>query len=459
MTEALFELLGRKGLADVDSLQGILDGYTVGQLVDLDQEIGELVEAEDAPPESADIAGFDLWPNADLSASLGGCSNPGCRAERVQRLAQFAVMWADSVQVSPYFGVLHEDADDTFRRMWMLGSLHAILGSAPAIKEGIVRLTPGKYHFCETCGTNILSHLEQTEALAEQAKRSLEDAYFDRVEVHFESERGVYMVTVTGPIDILPHGETSYVARYDAEALAWLPQRMRERVAAGQTLAYEVPKRRLRESGALAHVIDTVAEDIMRQHLACRIRGTKYLTNRPADAAFLGAINDDDNFAAVNAVLAQYLQYEMPVLSGVPLRDLIELRTHDYEAFRVYRDTFKGVIKDHIAKQPAITGNEAAEIYDDMIRPKLNKMNQKLKSVRDKLSSRLRRDVIIAGGTLALGLSSGLVFPPAALSAAAAIPFAIDAAKTALERSDASDELKSDNLYFLWKVAQKSRRN
>ncbi|MCH8919799.1 MAG: hypothetical protein IIA23_03725 [Chloroflexi bacterium] len=185
-----------------------------------------------------------------------------------------------------------------------------------------------------------------------------------------------------------------------------------------------------------------------------RSRNTKYLTDRPIDSIFLNSVNEDANFASWNPILAQYLQYEMPILTGVPLTELINLRTHDYEAFQVYRDTMQEIINKHIVNKPAITGTEAKDIYDDIVRPQLHKMNQKLRAAKDKLSNKLRRDVLIAGGVVALGLTTGIVGPGLAALGAAAVT-----GKNILEQRDASDELKSDNLYFLWKASQKSSRN
>ena len=326
----------------------------------------------------------------------------------------------------------------------------------PAVTAGIMNFAPRGFGFCAPHGAQFELERDSVEDVLIKAKRELYDTYSEQITAELCPHDTYCHIGLDGPEDLLPHGSAGFLI----EPLpTWLPKRLRKAAHSGGHARYPLSKRLLERSGLVDVAIDAIVHDILGQHFMCRMLDTKYLTNRKADVVFLNAINDNENFTAWNEVLSQYLQYEMPVLTGVPLRDLIELRTHDYEAFRVYRDTFKGVIKDHIAKQPAITGKEAAEIYDDIVRPKLNKMNQKLKSVRDNLSSRLRRDVIITGGTLALGLSSGLVFPPAALSAGAAIPFAIDAAKTALERSDASDELKSDDLYFLWKVGQRSRRN
>ena len=441
-----------------------MNRYTVGEIVELDRELAEIIDKspEVPAPKPQDIAGFDFWPNGELTASatsFASCQHASCRANRVERLARFATMWADSVYLPQYFGIFAEDYDDASWRIIMLGNLRALLTAEPAIRAGILRVSPEGYHLCPSCGPKVSPDFDETSRLLAEAKRSLHDAYIGQVEAQFQATGRNYAVLFVGPEDLLPGGPSRIGIRTPDEPLTWLPQKVREQAESGRDVSYDIPRKRLRESGAFARLIGLIQEDILHQHLACSRQGTKYLTNRRADTVFLDAINDNENFTAWNAVLSQYLQYEMPVLSEVPLRELIELRTKDYDHFLVYRDTMKSVIREHIAGRPAITGKEAAEIYDDVIRPALNKMNQKLRSVRDKLSNKLHRDIKIAGGILAVGLTSGLVAPPAAISAAAAAPFVVSAARKALERSDASDELKSDNLYFLWKASKKSARN
>lgn len=364
-------------------------------------------------------------------------------------------MWADSVHVSGYFPLYRpEDAEDL--RMWLLGSLKAVMVAEPAIMAGLIRLTSRHPQPCPSCDGSIDSHLKKTKQLLRRARRYAVKTHLPHVKVQFRADSYGYCLDMHGPDDLVPHGRFILT---EPVLPSWLPADIRERAKAGEEIDYELPPEDVPCSKALETIMDDIADDIYHQHLAGKMRGTKYLTHRPIDVDFLAAINDNDNFAAWNAVLTQYLEYEMPILNDVPLEELIDLRTKDYDAFLVYRDTLKRVIKDHVASGPAITGKEAADIYDDVVRPELNKMNLKLKSVRDRLSSRLRRDVIIASGIVLLGLSSGLILPPLALSAGAAVPSVVDAGRSALERADAPEQLKSDNLYFLWKVAERSRQD
>ncbi|HEU4760021.1 MAG TPA: hypothetical protein VFT91_08585 [Dehalococcoidia bacterium] len=465
MAQEFFDLLRRRRLADIDALdRRILHHDTLGQLINLDQELADALPFDPAPRDPRDITSFDFWPNSELSASLGGCESADCRHERFERLARFATMWADSVYISPHFGLLSAIADDEMRaRMWLLGSVKSMLAAEPAFRANIVRIGPAGYNVCPSCESEMDPSMPQIRQILTKAKRSMGDAYFGDVRVRFEMQDPRYLLTITGPEDLLGHGGISiYKYKANSKSLAWLPERIRQRAEAGHRLVYDVPNSRVNDSGALAAVIETVAEDVLHQHLACTVRGTKYLTHRPADKLFLDAINSDDSFSSWNRVLTQYLSYEMPILHGIPLEQLIELRTKDYDAFLVYRDTLKRVIKEHVAKRTSITSQEAAEIYDDVVRPEMNKMNQKLETVRTKLSNQFRRDVLVAGGIVALGLCSGVVAPALIGTAIAAVGGASivrDTAATLMKRRDATDELKSSDLYFLWRISQESRRN
>ncbi|GAF77403.1 unnamed protein product, partial [marine sediment metagenome] len=454
MTEELFDLLRRKGLKDTESVESVIGArYTLSQLIELDRELAHVIEKASGAPTATprEVTGFDFWPNSDLAGSFGGCREPDCREERVETLSRFASMWADSLYIPSYFGVLPEGADEDYWRNWLLGSVRALLCAEPCIDAGVIRLAPRHFDVCPFCHPEANVQTSQLVPLLVQAERSMRESYRDRLKVSFQAIHGAaYILAVTGPEDLLPHGGWGIVTDASlAKPPEWLPKTVRKKAQAGEHLTYDVPRDRARKSGLVERVFHRISDDILNQHVACTVHGTKYLTHRPADRAFLGAINDNENFAAWNEVLAQHLQYEMPILSGVPLEDLIELRKKDYHAFLVYRDTLKSVIRDHVARRPAITGKEATEIYGDVVRPALNKMNQKLAAAKEKMSNRLHRDVLIASGLVALGLTTALVAPEVTALAAAAV-----GAKNILERRHASEELKSDNFYFLWKVAE-----
>ena len=461
MTTELFQLLDEKGLSAPETLAAQIEKLSLTKIVEIDQILAEKITPPKLTIASDDISNFKFWPNSELAAK-DGCWHEECRTGRLVRLARFATMWADSVYIPTYFGITSPDKIEDRWREWFYGSVRALLATRPVIEAGLITIVAPKPIECPLHHPEVDPELARQAKLLVKAETAVLREYDKLVNVTVETCCGRHCtVMIDAPEELMPGGGGGYTTDLDhCGPPDWLPKTIKKRIAAGEILTYQVPKTHAARSEIIRHsVIHPAVEDVLIQHVQCQNLSAKYLTDRPVDSTFLRKVNQDANLASWTAVLSQHLQYEMPILTGVPLTELIDLRTHGYEAFQVYRDTMKEIINKHIVNKPAITGTEAKDIHDDIVLPQLHKMNQKLKAAKDKLSNRTRRDVLIAGGTLVLGLSSGLVFPPLALSAGAAIPFAIDAAKTVLERSDTSDELKSHNLYFLWQVAQKSRRN
>jgi len=281
----------------------------------------------------------------------------------------------------------------------------------------------------------------------------MEKLYRGQVQGQLVSIKGDPIFMLLGPEDLLPHGGRGvrFGSGYDR---SWLPKAVLTKISRGETFKYDIPKARLPDSGLLKHVLDTAETDVLNEHVACRMRGMRYLTHRPADVAFLNALNESDRYDEWNRVLALSLPLQMPILNDAPLEDLLTLRSDDYEAFLVYRDTINASINARIKSGAVPSQSELAEIFRDEIAPQLNKMNQKLNATRRRLTRKLNRNVLIAGGSVLVGLSTGLVAPElmAVISSVGGLKFAADVAGHLMESRGAEQDLESDDLYFLWRL-------
>jgi hypothetical protein len=464
MIEEVFEILKKEKLDSDERIErAIMRDRSVHQILAVVSRLSEAV-GQHAGSAQTDLAGFDFLPNGEISAQYGSCIEWTCRVQRAERLARFAALWADRILIPSYFGRYVEDsrvAEDKALRYWVAGDLKVLLSLAPLLRAGIIELFGPGFHLCADCGRRYQDELAAAQERLARARSKVSDLYLDKVEVWFRSRAGrphgsAFELGIRGPEDIVPHGVGLWIAYGPPE---WLPRRLKRR-AYDEDVFYRVPSSKIPSTGLLAVVLESVTWDVVMQHILSMFRGTKYLTNRQADAAFLCAVNDRDDYAAWSDVLSQYLQYDMPIIEGVPLEELVAVRRSEHDAFLVYRDTLKDIIRNHVAEHPALSGREAQQMYEDVVQPSLNRMKAKASSIRRSLVEKTGRDVVITGGLVGVGVFSGLL--PADLAplvgAVGGFSIAKDVLASLASLRSTPGELRNENLYFLWKIGEKRQK-
>lgn len=144
------------------------------------------------------------------------------------------------------------------------------------------------------------------------------------------------------------------------------------------------------------------------------------------------------------------------MVNDVPLRSLLDLRKNDYDSFICYRNNIDQLIRDYFVNKSDLTPSLAKEIYADLIQPELSKINMKVKSFQDFQLKKAKRDIIISTGLLSFGIFSTFVVPPLTLPAILASGAeAITSVKALHSSFQVPSEIKSNNLYFLWKLSHK----
>jgi hypothetical protein len=201
-------------------------------------------------------------------------------------------------------------------------------------------------------------------------------------------------------------------------------------------------------------MFERISAEIVGKYLLGSRLGAKYITNRAGDAVFIEELNASDQVARWNDLLLRFLTYEMPIIAGVPLADLVEIRTRDGEAFSVYRDTIRELFATRISGKPPVSEVEASELFGDIVQPQLNKMNQKLASIQQQYDKKMGRSLKFLGASLGIGLLAGSVSLGLGglLTALLASKPAHDLVTNWMEKVDSPSTLSGDNLYFLWRV-------
>ncbi|GEM_PF-6020783 len=464
----VFDLLAKRGLTTGSGIESvIMRKWTIQQILDFNQGLVDKMKRH--PVGNPDIASFSFVPNSNISAQTSGyCDVWDCRLERVDRLARFGAMYCDRVYVENYFDKysgLDERVVRKFEnsmRYHYTGDLKLLLGLRPVLESGIVSLiTPLNKHLCASCmGKEYppLSRLVSPQLLLDLERRYLGHVSAELAPIHHGHGGVRYDIDVHTPDDIVPHGFVRL--QKDGRMPAWLQAKVPPH---GTFLDHGVPltKSEIRKLGVLKRLLKTAIDDCVFQHLSSRISdlNAKYLTDRSLDSVFLDEISMSDRISGYNALLRNKLLYELPILRNVSLNTILEIRRNEQDTFFVYRSAIDTVVKDYISQGRPLSDRDAQQIYDDIIFPKLCKLNVKVDSIRSSLQKKLVQRVLIVGTVATLGIVSGVL--PSTLQAVIAgvggIQVVKDLVETAATSLETPADIRNDNMYFLWRLTGEQR--
>ena len=149
----------------------------------------------------------------------------------------------------------------------------------------------------------------------------------------------------------------------------------------------------------------------------------------------------------------------LPVVDGLPVKELISLRESENDAFEGFRDCLTKAIKERVSLAGSSIDNVnalALEIQSDVINPALHRIQRQLRAAEGVLQKNSRYNIAIAG----LATVCGVFTTPDIATAVAAVALAgtgIVGSQFVSEKRD----IALDDMYFLWKAkeyAQKETR-
>lgn len=419
---------------------------------------------------------FDFIANDQLSGLPAPCAGEPCRLESTQTMARFAALYAEHVVVRhPFERYLPHDDNliDTnigaltphSRPHWthrmrkdLVADLSVILALRPLAEQGIVSFTSAKTSFCPICiyeaqRRGALDEFVSDEKMREWQQKVgrmvayLFDAFKTRTRAYAQpSRRGVSLV-IEGDEALIEHG-----AHYHHVTL---PRYMQAKAKKGRV---DLSFRQAKNTKVIDNYIKRIIDDITVLDYHSRIGRLNYLTSRDVDLELISS-TEKKHASSLNLSLIQAIGHAVPYVSGLPLKELVKLRTAEGESFKVYRDAVSDVLRRH----SKATQGELREALHDIIVPELNKIERTLKNARKLAARSLAQEVVVSAGAVAIGVFGGLL--PAELSAMVAAAGGINGLKALAgkipELWRPPKEVIENRFYFLWKAhtyAAKDRR-
>ncbi len=419
--------------------------------------------------ESIDLAPMPAPGSADnilahaatigLSGGRGPCWELSCRARRADALAQFAGLYSERVYTQNFLsdwaaheGAMYDSVEEA--RVRFCEDIVLLLRWRPLINAGLIVPVTPPTEYCPHCfALQFFAHGHQRRFVRARKNLSLRM----RREVQFAILREFDGITLEarGPKALLEHGYCN----------VWL-RRLPEALAKNRNIVSRLQKGRVALSTSAvirARLDDMLAgaalESVSFEMAIAQLAGAQYLADRELQVELLGSIAGTDDLTRQNELVQRTLTAMVPFVADIRAADLVRLRRDEADAFELFRSDFGRIVRDWAASGKAMSPREARQIYLDVIKPRLAKVELRIRAAGQRLNRGMGWDVLSLGAMLSFGLyrgfqSSGLLEAARVLGVTAA---ARGVAAAVTNRRLAEREASTDSMYFLWKVRQRAK--
>jgi hypothetical protein len=376
------------------------------------------------------------------SSSLCGAGNPTadieCRLERAHKLARFAALYADTILIQDPFDYFEFNADSTIGKYDLIANLLVLEVLRPVIEAGIVVFAPTTFPLCA-------AGKQEFDRVCSSYRSRLEDVcdlILDEIIAH------ISFSSVRGPkYPYLMVAGTERFFGKEGIDLVKLPREVEQSILRGTKIP-EDAKRELARSVFL----DPVLDDLNYQHIVSWLYNVRYLTDRPIDSDILSIL--DDKESPMGTELSEALSHSLPFIDGLDTNTLVKLRKEEGEAFQVYRDRIRQLVKE----QP-VGHRQLEEALADLVRPELNRIDSAVRNAKKLAQDHIREKLIFGIGVVTLGIAAGTVAPEAGavLSMLGGAKFGVEILEGLNELCKEPKEAKVNDFYFLWRMRVKKR--
>jgi hypothetical protein len=319
----------------------------------------------------------------------------------------------------------------------------------PLLEAGLAVLVPDELHFCRQHWSEAVPEYQGILGAA----RNLARANARRFSISYyppRSPMGSPSLHYEGPEEYLEHGQ---IRRVLDSIPKWLPK-------GKATQPIKLNQRTIKEHDLVLRVFMQIANDALLQGYFGTAFNARYLTDSSGEAEFFKLLYKRDALGLRTATLCAHLSHSVPLMSDIPIDTILKMRRLEPEAFENYKSAITGIVKQYAAKNKPVTGNEAKEIYLDLLKPQLDGLLVQTKNIR---RAQLKKGLLKVAATsvvIGVGIYSGIL--PSQLAdlckAIGGFSVAKDLAETlgAIERNPG--EIRNHNLYFLLRLKQESQR-
>jgi hypothetical protein len=256
------------------------------------------------------------------------------------------------------------------------------------------------------------------------------------------SREGPYLL-VTAPETLLEHGES---------VMELLPSNPLIKKLKGRKF-YDIDAKSKWADEIIDHYVHPILDDVLLHNWYSNRYGCNYLTAREIDLNLISNINDENTNGA-SLALSKAFGHSLPMIENISIDGLLKLRTEEAEAFHVYRDA----LSKGLETAGCTDGKLYQQIFDDIVRPEVNKIDSTIKNSRKLLKESIRQDSVFGAGFVSVGLFSGILPPNigqilAALGGFKYVSGLLDKTNQLFKEPP---HIRDNKYYFLWKVQNRN---
>jgi hypothetical protein len=217
-----------------------------------------------------------------------------------------------------------------------------------------------------------------------------------------------------------------------------------------------LPKRLLGKSGFVDDVFDGIAGDLIFHQLCTHRYNAKLLTSLAGEAEILGRLNPQDEQTSAVLSLCARLTHEVPLMSDVPLGQVLKIREQEPTAFLHYRTALAAIVREYVQQRKAVSNIEAKQIYEDRLLPELIELRRGVEVHRGKMRRRSAAAAAVVMAVVTVGLTAGLHASEFAAIGSGTLMGGLAALLG--EASPEPEAVRNHQLYFLLRLSNGSRR-
>jgi hypothetical protein len=395
--------------------------------------------------------------NSSIGAGRSPCSFSGCRLERVKELEQFAALYSDKVYISNFFDY-HTWGDTTKEdlRSALANDLVVLSALLPLVEaEKVQMIDFGKV--CPHCLTvQALSNNYQVQY--EKAVTDLNLRFYTEVQYSLAYDEGVFSLKASGPDLLISHGRLGLVCgdSLKHKLLTIVPRVAKEAEAKGEVRLTTAQAKRIGVGEEFSRpILYNIAFELGGAHLL----KTSYLSDSSLEINLIQDLARDPLARRSCSLMAKYLTTLVPFLDSVSTSDLLKLRESEEESFISFRAALTEAVEEYKKHSRGRFGERDAQaVYGDIILPRLANLDARINKARKSFIKDSATKVFSWVGAISVGVYTGIFSssPLDGAAAFAAVKAGAELPSKVMGKSDRRESVKTDDMYFLWKVRKLS---
>ena len=425
---SVLELIHTRGL-DGDRRNENLESLNKTQIIDFLSDLEESSRDYHLnSPDTGNSTIFNFAAPADLGGGRTPCAEIGCRLKKIDQLARFAILYADSIRViNPVMvGAGGESFDVGQLRTMLSDDLAVLMSMAPLIEDGLIRILPSSVSLCPSC----FPDTHELRKRIKVASRTVIKKYLSSIKITRDDDGENTLYEFVGPEEIFEHG-TAYLELY--------PDAKRFSVRAKSHLVLDYMSEKI--------------DGIISQDAASDGGVANYLITSEFEAEIFNQLNPQTvNDRSLK--LMEGLRHSFPVINSIDLDILKEIRNENHDSFVVYRDA----VTECLNSTDIDSAESIKRAVSNQVLPEVNRLTLAINNSKSRLKRSLARDFVITSAVVTVGLFAGIV--PAGLggllAAAGGLNFLHNNAERLENLLRTPIENRDNKFYFLWKVRQDS---